>query len=526
MSLYVSVLLVSTLVVSSWGWEHMKMDVCRVASSAKSSAAPSPSVTLAPHTQCTEGQHSVLATVDYNTTLMEIGWDTLTITTNGQQPDMDQAYSAGYAEGVLTAQRICDNWHNFQSVFGSNGTIPSPIAQFLKSNYDWAKSQASKATTGESGLWHQVGLLLQQFDGMLDGFTAQPNRTCSLGFTELYYFVSLMDVMDIAKVVGVNMPSQPHCSVLIKATADLSDIYFGHVTWSEYIMMRIYKTYVFNYKDTTTASTTVAFSSSPALLTSIDDFHITNTGIMSTETTLSTLTESIYNNTIFPQSLLYWHRTAIANRMATSAPHWYDIFSQYNSGTYMNQWMILDLSRFTPGKDIQNDTLWVIEQIPGQVVGKDQSMALAYGYWPSYNVPLYPTVAAALGYPTTQDPGMNDYQRCARANIFRRDQSKVTDLASMVNMMEYNQYKTDPFSNGHPLYAISSRGDFEHKPKCFGGIDSKVSSYSMWKQGGMVSVRSGPTHQQGVFSLEGSPCPKFRGVPTVYNFSRVMMQFP
>ena len=43
--------------------------------------------------------------------------------------------------------------------------------------------------------------------------------------------------------------------------------------------------------------------------------------------------------------------------------------------------------------------LWVAEQIPGLVVAADVTPALRLGYWPSFNVPYFPEVYNASGYP-------------------------------------------------------------------------------------------------------------------------------
>jgi hypothetical protein len=54
--------------------------------------------------------------------------------------------------------------------------------------------------------------------------------------------------------------------------------------------------------------------------------------------------------------------------------------------------MVVDLKRFVPGEELAEGLLWVAEQIPGLVVAADQTDKLAFGYWPSYNVPYYPEI--------------------------------------------------------------------------------------------------------------------------------------
>ncbi len=56
------------------------------------------------------------------------------------------------------------------------------------------------------------------------------------------------------------------------------------------------------------------------------------------------------------------------------------------------RYMVLDLKRFTPGKELPAGLLWVAEQIPGLVASADLTEQLARGYFPSYNIPYFPQV--------------------------------------------------------------------------------------------------------------------------------------
>lgn len=48
--------------------------------------------------------------------------------------------------------------------------------------------------------------------------------------------------------------------------------------------------------------------------------------------------------------------------MASSGREWAEIIAYNNSGTYNNQYMVIDLKLFSPGQELQPDLLWVIEQ--------------------------------------------------------------------------------------------------------------------------------------------------------------------
>ena len=113
--------------------------------------------------------------------------------------------------------------------------------------------------------------------------------------------------------------------------------------------------------------------------------------------------------------------------MAHTAPAWTSIFARYNSGTYNNQYMVLDykLVSSSRGKaQLPANTLNIIEQIPGAVHAGDVTDFLNRpdaAFWPSYNVPYFQDIFNASGYPAmaAEDPQFS-YDNCARANIFRR----------------------------------------------------------------------------------------------------------
>ena len=110
------------------------------------------------------------------------------------------------------------------------------------------------------------------------------------------------------------------------------------------------------------------------------------------------------------------------------------------SGTYNSQFMVLDLKKVKPGKEIQDGAFWVTEQIPTLVVSEDQTKILRSGYWASYNRPFYERIQNMSGFPhVIKTRGeMYSHDLSPRAKIFRRDSDKVVDLKSMMELMRYN----------------------------------------------------------------------------------------
>ncbi len=107
-----------------------------------------------------------------------------------------------------------------------------------------------------------------------------------------------------------------------------------------------------------------------------------------TETTLDNSNQSLWKF-VTPLTNPYWIRNIVANRLANNGSEWAKTFSLYNSGTYNNQWMIVDTKLFVPNAPtLQNGLLTVLEQTPGNVYWSDQTDVLRKtSYWASYNIP-------------------------------------------------------------------------------------------------------------------------------------------
>ena len=292
-------------------------------------------------------------------------------------------------------------------------------------------------------------------------------------------------------------------------------------------MTRVFRSFTLNFSPLAqNAAKTIQYSSFPGAMSSTDDFFLLSSGLYTSETTLNVYNMSIYKGNISPNTLMVWMRAMVANRMSKSGKEWMRIFSLYNSGTYNSQWTVLDLNLFTPGKKLPPGLIYVLEQMPGMIQTADVTELLSYGYYPSYNVPsLEPlstysgNTAAAAEHPTT-----DDYSNCVRAKLFKKLQTTVHDIESFKYVLRYNHFQTDPLQLQDPTLALSARGDLRvARPSAFGAIDCKVSSYSMWKSGMLVSAVAGPTTQQSpfAFSTFRGKMPPHAGMPDLFNFSWV-----
>ncbi|KAF8794203.1 putative phospholipase B-like 2 like protein [Argiope bruennichi] len=432
---------------------------------------------------------------NFNDEIFKTGWSYLEVKSNKLFPDPIQAYAAGLLEGYLTADLLRKHWSNVIADYCVNEEeYCQRLQEFLQQNLDFINKNVQFKRQYDI-YWHHVALTLEQLHGLEDGFF---NRTSGPSTN--------VDAMGL---------------LLLNIQGDLEDletVLNKKDAWSTYnTMLRILKKYSLQFHTSMGAGSpivpghTYSFSSYPGLLFSMDDFYIISSGLGAMETTIGNGNASLWQY-VTPETILEWQRSIIANRLAKNGKQWVTLFSILNSGTYNNQWMILDLNRFQPGKPLEDGLLWVIEQLPGYLHSEDVTDVLRkQSYWPSYNTAFFKDIFNMSGGQINAEKFGDwfTYERTPRALIFKRDQGKVQDIPGMIKLMRYNDFTNDPLSrcNCTPPYsaenAIAARCDLNPENGTYpfgalghrqhGAIDMKLSSFELFKNYEFVAF-GGPTY--------------------------------
>eukprot|EP00494_Astrolonche_serrata_P006942 UN06967 len=353
------------------------------------------------------------------------GWGILNLETNSTYDDWTQMYAAGMAEGYLTGNRIYDHAANVMDIlFGDKsqflGEVPSAVIDFMSEQETWVENNISKDNTDTM---YQVGSIFQQYQGLKAGYSYSGAKP----LTD-FHFQVLNGLGDLFQIIPAVVPNtridwlkktqeeaellyakRTHCSALIKVTGNLTDLIYGHSSLFEFSHTnRIYKYYNFRLQAPTTATTLQSFSSYPGYLESLDDFYMMDSGLGMTQTSNDVMDQKLLDK-IKPQSLLAWQRVRLANVMAKTGKQWAHYFDTHPSGTYVNQYMIVDFKLFEPGRPLNENLLWVIEEIPGLILSEDVTQQLERGYWPSYNIPYFKQIWSMSGYEAMYNKTDNTY---------------------------------------------------------------------------------------------------------------------
>ncbi|KAI6209373.1 Calpain-5 [Aphelenchoides besseyi] len=479
--------------------------------------------------------HNQVAVGRFKNAINRTGWSYLEIETFAGYDEDLQAYSAGILSQTVIEYHLQNTYYTYCDGFK---TYCKQLGSYLRKNFDYIKRKVESAPKDDA-YWAAVRRAFHQITGVWDGFTNSTfDPRISYQVTPIYLININGELYDLEKKFNktkdpLNEEAGEKCSGLVKVAPNNSDIFFSQVTMSGFQnLLRVLKLYKFGYEKHLFPGHTNSFSSYPGMLYSSDDFALTSAGLAVLETTISALNNSIFEK-IKPDGQLHtWIRAIVANQMARSGREWCSIFGRKNSGTYNNQWVVLDYKRFTPNKPlIDYGLLYVLEQLPGKIVYADQTSYLKeHSYYASYNLPFYHEISQLSGF---EQKGKDFYwfswYNCPRANIFRRDHSKVFDLDSMTTLMRYNDYQHELFSR-----SISARGDLNDPNGSYpfrgmgysnhGALDAKITNYEMFQELrfraiGSPSYENVPAFQWSKSSLEKTV--KHVGHPDVWKFAAV-----
>lgn len=466
--------------------------------------------------------------------IAEEGWYKFHVHTNENSSSEVQYRCAGALDGYLGQHRIWQRFQLYKDQMGINrsSNFEQKWEDWMKSNLEYTRKQAENKN---DKYWASIALILNQFDGLVEGYKLAAPEEEKLREMDLLFIQSVGDVYDLetywSKGQYYNELHHMECTGLVAITPDYKELFFGQSAWSSFLKMhQVLKEYHINTKEH--ANKRIVISTRMGALASSDDFWLNDGGLMILETTNNNFNMSLYN-AITEKSLLTWIRVLHATWTSQAAQQWTEEFIRENSGTYNNQYVVVDAKKFQSGKKPEKDLIWVIEQLPGMYRSADATSLLAERRWfPSINVPWFEDIFNAAGYPEkiAQAGSKGDYYsyyKAARYLIFNREAPNIQNIEDFKKVMRWNKYKDDEFGHKDPGQQPLSRYDLRDesceygKRNAFGGLDTKITTVDrMLKNLSLFAIGS-PEHVYNKPWSFGEP-PfenlKYDGLPKVWNF--------
>jgi len=534
------------------------------------------------------GLHDAIAWGHFEDNMEKTGWSELYMETSSDESmgNTAKTYAAGFAEGLLTCIRISEFYRNNYRLLLKKGDSLMYVKDLLKHQMSYLQEKTNLeahvlAEEPPDPYWKHARYVLAQLWGVCDGFNyaAQHFGVHTLGLEDMALINLGGELSQLMEAYGGRSAGQSllqfgshvhhtnetaataaaatpesngdplddahwerrvaetgHCSGFVRL-AEGVDLLTGHTTWDDYSRMtRIFKYYKFPLGGADTMATHVGMSSYPGAVTSTDDFYILNSGLTVMETSIEVLDRKAYAGLpTFPSNPHipgFVHVMAV-NRLAKSGAHWARLFTETHQATYAAQWMAVDYNLFRPGESVPDNTLWLVEILPGAAETADVSGVLRkQGFWASMNRPYLEAIRLKSGHTAAQRShgAPYSYDHNPRASIFAKESGNTQSLFDMRALMSRNMYNPTAAQGIGPGHDISARMDLDMiSPFPNGGIDAKVVNSCQQKLM-QVQAISGPSHSSlPPFKWAASggndlwPEWPHLGQPNVWNFGFMQM---
>nr|BAN41243.1 hypothetical protein, conserved [Entamoeba invadens] len=501
-----------------------------------------------------------VAVASYKYTRNEQGYTELRITTNKKYSDKEQMFATGFADGYFSAYDINNHQSNMDTWYIGhyldNKPYPKSLYNYIQSNIDYINKKIED-NAGDA-YWTSVDLVMEQVRGITAGHNLAVSLDKQMTFFDMFFYESYGDLLDLTAVLpgddGVvremwykkyandsnafhlQWKMRTKCSGLVKYVKDKHDIYVSQAAWFYYgAMTRVMKYFNIQLSSDYLSAKEVSFSSYPGFVFSFDDFYMTSNNLAIFETTFPNFNTDL-NKFIVPETILDWLRIVVAVRHSDNGDDFFESFKKENSGTYNNQWIVVDYDLLNSVEDgIPEKTFTVSEQLPGYMYFQDFSKSLEEtGYFGSYNLPAIQETIDMSNLmehaQTPKDKFWNSPTGCCRANIFRANAPAVNDMDAMKKMMKYNKWQDDinsvtPDGIKDSGAAIGARYDLRDQAigaLPFGQMDAKICEKAGFDKL-RFHVEAGPTHDdQEVLDFNTFPSHNWNwgtdGVVKVWNF--------
>ncbi|KAK8888025.1 hypothetical protein M9Y10_039085 [Tritrichomonas musculus] len=433
---------------------------------------------------------------EWSDTLNSTGWYHLNLRGREGVNGRKMGFCAGYLEGKLTHTRI----YQSTMLFFDQTNVGRKHAERVK-NYGYSRLdewytihlkwlKESIDAYQDSKYWRQIDLIYSLFMGLYTGYneTAPPNEALTL--MDMFVMVAMGDSLELLaswEWIPRNSEILQRCTGLIKMSPKKDDIYFAHDSWTSYTCLHsILKKYYFPIPEF--SSPQVFLTTEIGLLSSPDDFFINGAGLMVFETTFTLQNRTLYTDYCRPKLVLNWMRTLLAMFTATNVTEWEDQFLNYNSGTYNNDYFVVDTKQLRRREKDRpmKDLIHVIAQLPGPQRWIEDITERLYRdtYIGSFNVPTSKAASDYMEFWRAYgvSSGFCNYTECCRYKIIKRESPRLKDFDTFRHFMRYSDFDRDIYSiyDGYrnPSCSISARGDLSRTPSMHGGINTKATKAS------------------------------------------------
>merc|ERR1719240_2180913 len=204
-------------------------------------------------------------------------------------------------------------------------------------------------------------------------------------------------------------------------------------------------------------------------LWSSDNFYLLSSGLVVVDTQLEILNPKVYDRIPdFPSNpkIPNFMHVMTCNRMAGTGNHWTSLFAERNSGTGNAQWMVVDYNVFLPNEPLKDNTVWLVEQVPGVTEQQDISGVLRNkGYFASYNRPYFTQIRDETGHTAAEarHGTLYSYAKVVNRCLLRQMQAQAISGPTHASQKVFEWVSADgkDLWPGWPHLGLPDKWDFD-----------------------------------------------------------------
>jgi hypothetical protein len=326
-----------------------------------------------------------------NDTLDVNGWYILNLEGRDELEGAKMGKCFGYLEGVLTQRRLFQSICLFKDeLYGGRQSQGNPkLNKFYSDHLTWLFQSINSYP--DSLYWQQIAVICSIFNGLYEGYNSVAPDDQMIDYIELSVMVATGDSMELMGTVNA-LPAYDElllrCTAIIKLIQNSEAIFFAHNSWTDYRSLHfVVKNY--NLPCLEFKITRVSLSTTLGLISSVDDYFINDQRLMVFETTFTLQNRSLFCNYLTAKSVMNWMRTILAMFTSTNVIEWEDQFLTHNSGTYNNDYYVVDSKLLRYGEIVKENLVHSIAQLPGPWRWIEDLTEELYreGFIVSFNVP-------------------------------------------------------------------------------------------------------------------------------------------
>lgn len=455
---------------------------------------------------------------NYKAELNITGWYQLLLEGKSGLGGAAMGKCVGYLEGYMAQKDIYNAINLFMDSQFENRSLSdekfNKLNDWMTENLKYAREYSENESNEQA---KQYKVFINIFTGLVEGYNDVAPEDEKI--PELYFWMysangDLYDIMPLLGLMKYDDFHRARCTGLIRLLPDYSDIFMSHNSWTDYRQLHgVLKQYILPLSYFRAQS--VVLSTRLGQIGSLDDFYISDSNLMVFETTIMNQNVSYGADFMKPKAINYWIRALTAMFCAKGGRDWIDIFMLHNSGTYNNDYYIIDIEKLAPGEQPKSDLVWLVEQTPtDNKYYYDMTENLTTnGYLESFNVPRTKEIYDLMDYASHQDNALFiEFTKNPRYLIAERELPKVQNFDQFKALGRFNQYLHDEYSHGDPLASLAARNDLNtsinNSDFLLGSLDNKaVRASEVFTRLHMHAVNS-PTNT--------GDCPNF-----TWNFDRL-----